>query len=183
LVSTIQSPAGADATSVASCGSSFAGSGALHRGGEVGVARRRRRRDGAPRLALLDEAERMRDDAVGKRGDDVVFGERPRPCVLLLEQHPAVLAIAGFGDAYELPQAGELLAVEPKDELAARHRGARITFGLPRAAVPDDDGAGAVLARRDRSFERRVIERMVLDVDRHLHLRRVERRALSAPPS
>ena len=41
---------------------------------------------------------------------------------------------------------------------------------LVRAAVPDLDRAGAVLARRDLALERRVVERMVLDVDGQMAL-------------
>ena len=36
---------------------------------------------------------------------------------------------------------------------------------LVRAVVPDLDRAGAVLALRDLALERRVVERVVLDVD------------------
>ena len=41
---------------------------------------------------------------------------------------------------------------------------------LVRAAVPDLDGARAVLARRDRPLEVAVLERVVLDVDREVAL-------------
>ena len=93
------------------------------RGREVGrsaaaLAAARARVGTAARLALLDQAERLGDDAVGQRGDHVVFGERARPRVLLLEQHPRVLLVARLGDAHQLPEAGELLAVQAKDQLA-----------------------------------------------------------------
>ena len=135
------------------------------------------------RLALLDQAERRRHDAVGQGRDHVVLGQRPRPFVLLLEQHPWVLAVARLGDPHQLPQAGELLAVQPEQQLALGHAFARVAHRLPGAAVPDDHFPGAVLLRRDRPFEAGVVERMVLDVDRHLHLRRVVRRPLRHRPA
>ncbi len=40
----------------------------------------------------------------------------------------------------------------------------RFLDGLLGAVVPDDDGAGFILIRRDRAFEVSVAQRMVLDV-------------------
>src|SRR3546814_4629855 len=45
----------------------------------------------------------------------------------------------------------------------------------PRAVVPDDDLARAVLAFRNRSLKAAVVDRMVLDMHRHALLARVER--------
>ena len=53
---------------------------------------------------------------------------------------------------------------------------------FPGAPVPDDDVAGAVLLRRDHALEVEVLDRVVLDVDRHPAHRRVERRALRDGP-
>ena len=53
---------------------------------------------------------------------------------------------------------------------------------LERAVVPDLDGARAVVARRDLALERRVVERMVLDVDGERTLAGLEGDALGDGP-
>ena len=55
--------------------------------------------------------------------------------------------------------------------------------GVPRAPVPHDDVATAVLALRDDALEVEVLDRVVLDVHRELARLRVQRRALRARPS
>ena len=132
--------------------------------------------------ALGQQPERLGDHAVGQRRDDVVLRQRPRPLVLLLEQKPRVLPITGLANAHQLPQAGQLFAVQPKDELALLHALARVADRFPRAAIPDDDVAGAVLLRRDRAFERTVRDRMVLDMDRHALFGGVVARSLRHRP-
>src|SRR5262249_7796636 len=54
---------------------------------------------------------------------------------------------------------------------------------LVRAAVPDLDGARTVLPGRNRSFEGRVVERMILDVDCEHTLAPRERDALRHGPA
>ena len=74
-----------------------------------------------------------------------------------------------------------LLAVQLELELAVLDRLLRIGRLLlrdERAPVPDDDVAGAVLALRDDALEVEVLDRVVLDVDRHPADLGVERRAL-----
>ena len=59
------------------------------------------------------------------------------------------------------------MAEELELEEPALRAGPRI-LGLRRAvapAVPDDDGAGTVVARRDHALEVGVLERVILDVD------------------
>ena len=53
---------------------------------------------------------------------------------------------------------------------------------LVRARVPDLDGAGAVLPLRNLALERRVLERMILYVDREPLLAGLERNALRDGP-
>ena len=53
---------------------------------------------------------------------------------------------------------------------------------LVRAAVPDLDGARAVVPLRDLTLEAPVLERMVLDVDGEVLLARLERDALRDGP-
>ena len=52
----------------------------------------------------------------------------------------------------------------------------RILDRLPGAAVPQHDGAAAILALRDVPFEAAVFERVVLDVDGETLFRRIEAR-------
>src|SRR5256885_2927424 len=56
------------------------------------------------------------------------------------------------------------------------------TCALPISAVPDDHLAGAVLLRRNHPLERGVLERMVLDLDRHALVVHVERGTLGNRP-
>ena len=53
---------------------------------------------------------------------------------------------------------------------------------LVRAAVPDLDRAGAVVALRDLALEAPVLERMILDVDREVLLARLQRNAFRHRP-
>ena len=53
---------------------------------------------------------------------------------------------------------------------------------LVRAVIPDLDRAGAVVALRDLALERRVLERMVLDVHGEMLLAGLERHALRHGP-
>src|SRR6185295_1565150 len=62
------------------------------------------------------------------------------------------------------------LAVNAELQLTLGDGGSRVgrlRLGLPRAPVPDDDVAGAVLLRRDDPFEVEVLDRVILDVDGH----------------
>ena len=73
----------------------------------------------------------------------------------------------------------EPLAVQPDREAAVL----LLLDELVRALVPDLDRAGAVLPLRDLAVERRVLERMVLDVDGEVLLARLERHALRDRPA
>src|SRR6185437_5831136 len=53
----------------------------------------------------------------------------------------------------------------------------------PRAFVPDRDGAGAVMAFRDRALERTVAQRMVFHLHREMLDRRIARRPLRHGPA
>ena len=54
---------------------------------------------------------------------------------------------------------------------------------LVRAAIPDLDGPGAVLAGRDRALEVAVLERMILDVNGEMPLAAPQRNALRHRPA
>ena len=125
-----------------------------------------------------------REHALRLGVDDAVLGRRPRRVVLLLDQQPRLLALAGAAvHAHQRPAAVQLLAVEAELELAGAVAGARVADRLPGAVVPDDHLARAVLALRDRSLEAAVVDRVVLDVHRHPLVGRDRGSAPSAPPS
>ena len=124
---------------------------------------------GGPWAALFDRSKRLGDDAVRQRSDNVVVRGRLGPSVALLEQHPRFLLLARLLDADQLPETGELLAVQAEDHLAGRERCPSIALRLPGPLVPDDHRAGAVLLRRDHTLPARVEHRMVLGADRHPH--------------
>jgi hypothetical protein len=79
----------------------------------------------------------------------------------------------------ERPCPFEALAVEADGQPAVT----LLLDELERAAIPDLDRAGAVLARRNRPLEARVLERMILDVHRKMLLSRLERHALRDGPA
>ena len=79
----------------------------------------------------------------------------------------------------------ELLPIEPELDLAIGHPAlavGRLRFSLPGAPVPDDDVAGPVLRLWDHALEVEVLDRVVLNVDRHPPCGRVQRRAARDGP-
>ncbi|ALL69057.1 hypothetical protein K788_00023980 [Paraburkholderia caribensis MBA4] len=72
--------------------------------------------------------------------------------------------------------------MEAKHQLASAHARLRVTDGLPCAAVPHDDAAGAVLLLRNRPLELRILDGMVFHVDGHAFFLRVIARALGYGP-
>ena len=117
---------------------------------------------------------------------------RIREAVRLLDEQPLALrllvgAVEGAARAAALrahqgPAAAQLVTVQVEQQLAALEAGARLVHLLPRAAVPHDDRAGPVVALRDHSLEIGVLERMVLDHDRHALFLRIERGAARNRP-
>ena len=146
------------------------------RSGEVDLRR------GGGRLADPDRVAVLLDLVVGATGLDAlreVLGvpARLRVRVRLVDEQPLVAVVALEGSTAATPArpddreaALQLLAVEGELQFAvgdglAAVQGGRL--GLPGAPVPDDHVAGAVLLRRDDSFEIEVFDRVVLDVDGH----------------
>src|SRR4029079_15734902 len=79
-----------------------------------------------------------------------------------------------------------LLAVEDELQFPIRDRPPRVGglgLGLPGAPVPDDHVARAVLLGRDHSLEIEVLDRVVLDVDRHPPGARILGQALRDRPA
>ena len=86
---------------------------------------------------------------------------------------------------HEGEPAGELLAGQVHVQLTLGDGLGRILVLVgrgPRAPVPDDDVAAAVLALADHALEVEVLDRVVLDVDGEALGARVERRALGHGP-
>ncbi len=67
---------------------------------------------------------------------------------------------------HQVPAASQLLAVQLKLQMALRVSRARISFGLPGAAIPKHDGTAAVGALGDRPFEAAVLDRVILGLYR-----------------
>ena len=140
------------------------------------------------------------DLVVGPAGLDalrVVLGVPAglRRIVLLVDQQPLLALVVLEGGARRRAGAAagpddreaalHLLAAEAELQLAVGDGLPRIErrrLGLPGAPVPDDDVAGAVLLGGDDALEVEVLDRVVLDVDRHPPDGRVERGALGHGP-
>ena len=90
-----------------------------------------------------------------------------RRLVIRLDQQPGILLVLRpLAHAHQMPSAFELLAVEPEVQAALAIILVWIALRIPAAAIPDHDGAAAILTLRDRALERVVLDRMVLDMDR-----------------
>ena len=118
------------------------------------------------------------------RGDRSVVFEQgltqafPRLLVLVLDQEPVHPLAAGavMLHADQDPAALELVTLQGELEVAVEQSLlGRGLLRLPRAPVPDHDGAAAVLSFRDRSFEIAVVERVVFDLDREPLVGRIGR--------
>ena len=83
----------------------------------------------------------------------------------------------------ERPAALQPLAVQAELQLALLQAFVRIVERLPGAAVPQHDGAAAILALRDGAFEAAIFERVVLGVDGEPLLRRIEARPARHRPA
>ena len=115
-----------------------------------------------------------------------------REPVLVLDQQP----LLARRRAHQRERALELLAAQKEAQLAVRELGTqtrlrfttvaeRVLLILVRrihAAVPDDDVAGAVLLLGNHAFERRVVERVILDLDREALVARDRATGPSEPP-
>ncbi|GAA1525351.1 hypothetical protein GCM10009827_047570 [Dactylosporangium maewongense] len=108
-----------------------------------------------------------------------------RVLVALVQQQPVVLAVLLPPRPDQDERPAQLLAVQPRVQLAGGHRGGgvRVLVRLPRPGVPHDDVAATVPAGGDDPFEVDVVHRVVLDVERGPPHLRVERRPLRHRPA
>ena len=65
--------------------------------------------------------------------------------------------------AHKMPAALKSLTMKVEGQVAALEIALGVAEWFPRAVVPEHDGAATILALRDGTFERSVIERMVFD--------------------
>ena len=100
----------------------------------------------------------------------------------MLDQKPvgSLLALS-LAHPGQDPAAVKFLTLKGEIQLAFCIAALRI-LAIPIAAVPNHDGASAVLALRNGAFEVAVIQRMVLDLDREPLVMRIEGRALGDGP-
>src|SRR5262249_49813154 len=97
--------------------------------------------------------------------------------------HALAAVLCARAHAHQVPATLQLVARERELELALREAGARVADRLPGAAVPDHDRAAPILSFGDHALEARVLERVVLHLDRHATLRGVEARPLGHGPA
>ena len=120
----------------------------------------------------------------GRSLEQLVAVTRASVRVALLDQEPVVAALAFLGlEPDQHPAAAELFAAEPELQRALPVLRLGIAHRDPAAAVPDDHGAGAILALGDRLLEVGVLQRVVLDVHGEPPDRGVERGPLRHRPA
>jgi hypothetical protein len=104
--------------------------------------------------------------------------------VASLDQQPRLPPLGlARPQADERPFAAQPLAVQPEHQLAALEPLVRIAERLPAAAVPQQDGAGAVIVRRDHAFERAVLDGMVFRAHGQALVLGIETRAARHRPA
>jgi hypothetical protein len=110
---------------------------------------------------------RLPEDALRPPGEDVEARGRPRRGILLLHQKPAppvfsaVLPALFRAKPHHGPASFELLPVKVEFQLSGPVGGTRVRERSPRPAVPEQNGPGAVLARRNDALECAVFDGMV----------------------
>lgn len=77
----------------------------------------------------------------------------------------------------------QFLAAQFEFQLAVAIAGLGIFVWHPHATVPDDNGAGAIVAGRNYAFEIGVVERMIFDMHGHALDGWVEARSLGHGPA
>src|SRR5205085_11164665 len=106
-------------------------------------------------------------------------GTRGGSRLVALSDDQPVLRVARELRRHERPGAVEALALQSHGQSAV----SLLLDELVGARVPDLDAAGSVLAFRDLAFERRVLERVVLDMHGQPLVARLERDAFRHRPA
>ncbi len=102
----------------------------------------------------------------------------------MLDQQPLWFSRVAAGRTHQHPAPLQFFAGESEfDFTRAVCRLGIAVFGNPVAAVPDHDGAAAVLALGNGSFEVGVFDRVIFDLDRQTFLRGVEAGTLGDRPA
>ena len=96
--------------------------------------------------------------------------------VAVLDQEPvgALAAVAVALHPHQHPAAVQLVAMQREFQVALLEAAIGI-IGFPGAAIPQHDGAAAILVVRDGAFEIAVVQRVILDLDREPLVVRIER--------
>ena len=96
--------------------------------------------------------------------------------VAVLDQEPvgALAAVAVALHPHQHPAAVQLVAMQREFQVALLEAALGI-IGFPDAAIPQHDGAAAILVVRDGAFEIAVVQRVILDLDRQPLVVRIER--------
>ncbi len=119
-----------------------------------------------PLPAAISAMERPVVTEFGLFFQNILGARRARRVVLRLDQQPIVVTLViPLAHAHQVPAAVQLLAVKSELQMTLGIPFVRIADGLPRAAVPDHDGAAAIFALRDGALEAVVVDRMILDMD------------------
>src|SRR3569832_2307336 len=100
-----------------------------------------------------------------------------------LDEQPILLLLARLAHAHQRPQARELFTLETNLEVALAQALPRIVLRFPRAPVPQNVVALAVLMGGYFAFECAVIERVILDVHGETFIRGIEARPLRDGPA
>src|SRR5262245_49968980 len=104
--------------------------------------------------------------------------------VLRFDQKPWLLFFPGPAvHAHEMPSPMQLLAVQGESEMTFLVARVRVALRVPAAAIPNHDGAAAILPLRDGSLEGVVFDRMIFHVDGKALLVRNETRAAGDRPA
>jgi hypothetical protein len=101
----------------------------------------------------------------------------------VLDQEPvgALAAVAVAFHPHQHPTAVQLVAVQREFQVALLEAAIGI-IGFPDAAIPQHDGAAAILVVRDGAFEIAVVQRVILDLDREPLVVRDRATVLASPP-
>src|SRR6516225_7488149 len=116
--------------------------------------------------------------------ENVRITRAARFLVLRFDQKPWLLFFPGPAvHAHEMPSPMQLLALQGEGEMTFLVAHVRVALRVPAAAIPNHDGAAAILPLRDGSLEGVVFDRMIFHMDGKALLVRNEARAAGDRPA